>query len=91
VIGRLLFDVFLFLLPFVLYGAYWQTIGRAAAKGDARVHPWTLLVGSGLLLVALSFVWWRIGDGAPADGVYVPPHMENGELVPGEFVPTPQP
>jgi hypothetical protein len=86
-IRRLLLDVVLFLLPFFLYGIYWRAIGYAASKGKARVHPWTLLSATGLVLVILSFVWWGLSGGETVKGVYIPPHLEDGEVVPGQFAP----
>ena len=86
-IRRLLFDVVLFLLPFFLYGIYWRTIGIAASQGKKRVHPWTYLTAAGLLLVILSFVWWGLMSGDTTAGTYIPPHLEDGEVVPGQFVP----
>lgn len=89
-IKRLLFDIVLFLLPFFLYGMYWKAIGRAAAQDSARVHPWTILTASGLVLVILSFVWWSFVSDETTEGTYIPPHLENGEVVPGAFVPAPE-
>jgi len=86
-IRRILLDIVLFLLPFFLYGIYWRAIGRAASKGKTRVHPWTILTAGGLILVILSFVWWRLSNGETTEGIYVPPHVEDGEVVPGQFAP----
>ena len=86
-IRRLLLDVVLFLLPFFLYGIYWRVIGYAASREKERAHPWTYLTAAGLLLVILSFVWWGLSGGDPTTGIYIPPHLEDGEVVPGQFVP----
>ena len=86
-IRRLLFDVVLFLLPFFLYGIYWRAIGLSASLRKERVHPWTFLTAAGLMLVILSFVWWGLSGGESTTGVYIPPHLEDGEVVPGQFVP----
>jgi hypothetical protein len=79
---RILLDVLLFLLPFALYGIYWRLSGRSTRK-----HPWSLLFVCGLLLVAGSFVFWAFEEGGAPNGVYVPPHVENGEVVPGRVEP----
>ena len=84
-ISRIFFDLLLFLLPFALYAAYLR-----AREHDAEVpskHPWTALFISGLVLVAASFVVWGLFDDANQRGVYVPPHLEDGRLVPGRVVP----
>ena len=89
-IRRILLDIVLFLLPFFLYGIYWRAIGQATAKGKAGVHPWTILTAIGLVLVIASFIWWRLSTGDAMNGLYVPPHVEDGEVVPGQFVPAPE-
>ncbi len=86
-IRRLLIDVVLFLLPFFLYAIYWRLLGYAVSRHKKRAHPWTFLTATGLLLVILSFVWWGLTSGEPTTGVYIPPHMEDGEVVPGQFLP----
>jgi hypothetical protein len=90
-IRRLLLDIVLFLLPFFLYGIYWRALGRAASEGKPHVHPWTILTVAGLVLVILSFIWWRFSSGDSPEGIYTPPHVVDGEVVPGQFVPTPGP
>ena len=88
-IRRLLYDILLFLLPFALYGLYWRIAGRERADAHLKSHPWTLLFISGLLLVVASFVIWGLTEGESPKGVYVPPHLENGQVVPGHVVPAP--
>lgn len=88
-IRRLLFDLLLFLLPFGLYGIYWRLARRNAA--DPRPHPWLALFVSGLMLVAASFVWWRVTEGAGTEGVYVPPKNVDGRIVPGHVEKKPEP
>ena len=80
-IRRILFDVLLFLLPFAIYGLYW----RFSAKGSVRAaaHPWNYLLISGLVLVAASFVFWGVTEGAGQQGNYVPARVENGRVIPG--------
>ena len=85
-IRRLLFETLLFLLPFALYGIYWR-LSERDESAPKPVHPWTVLFASGLSLVAASFLIWGITEGAGEQGVYVPPHVENGRVVPGHVVP----
>jgi hypothetical protein len=42
-----------------------------------------VLFASGLALVAASFIIWGVTEGSGQQGVYVPPHLENGRVVPG--------
>jgi len=85
-ISRIFFDLLLFLLPFALYGAY-QRLRRHDEETPAKQHPWTALFVSGLVLVAASFVFWGLVEDANQRGVYVPPHLEDGRLVPGRVIP----
>lgn len=90
-IPRLLYQALLFLLPFALYAVYLRLLAQEKPSGEARDHPWTILFGTGLLLVAASFVYWGLTEGEPAEGVYVPPHMEDGRIVPGYMEPGAEP
>ena len=85
-IRRIAFEILLFLLPFGLYGAYWHLSKREEVEPSPN-HPWTVLFASGLALVAASFLIWGITEGAGQQGVYVPPHVENGRVVPGHVEP----
>ena len=85
-ISRIFFDGLLFLLPFALYAAYLR-LREHDEEMPSRQHPWTALFISGLVLVAASFVFWGLYENANQRGVYVPPHLEDGRLVPGRVVP----
>jgi hypothetical protein len=77
--------VLLFLLPFALFSIYAFLLNR---RGAARpVTPWTLLFVVGLGLVIASFVIVGLTEGESTQGVYVPPHAENGHIVPGHVEP----
>ena len=81
-IRRFLYEALLFLLPFALYAVYLRLAERDQSA-SARKHPWTFLFASGLVLVAASFLIWGITEGSGQQGVYVPPHVEDGRVVPG--------
>jgi hypothetical protein len=85
-IRRIAFELLLFLLPFGLYAAYLR-LSKREAEQPREAHPWTVLFASGLALVAASFLIWGITEGAGQQGVYVPPHVENGRVVPGHVDP----
>jgi hypothetical protein len=81
-IRRILLSVALFLLPFAVYGLYWWLTGK-----EARRHPWSAMIIIGLVLVVGSLIWWALTQGDPPGGVYVPPHVEDGRIVPGHVEP----
>ena len=89
-ISRIFFDLLLFLLPFALYAAYLR-LRKHDEEAPSRQHPWTALFISGLVLVAASFVFWGLLENANQRGVYIPPHLEDGRLVPGRVVPETEP
>jgi len=87
-LSRILFDVFLFVLPFVLYGLYLWLLRRSQKQDpNWREAPWAWLAITGLVLVALSFFVLRFMEGDNGVGTVVPAHMENGRLVPSQVKP----
>lgn len=80
-IRTVILRVLLFVLPFVLFGLYALLLRQ---RGSARpVTPWMLLFVIGLGLVATSFVIVGLTEGETTKGAYIPPHMQNGQIVPG--------
>ena len=86
-IRRFLFELLLFLLPFGLYVAYLRLSKYDTKAPPPHPHPWTVLFATGLVLVAASFVIWGVTEGAGQKGIYVPPHLEDGRVVPGRVDP----
>lgn len=80
-------ELLLFLIPFALYAGYVWLQRRREALGEERAVPWTWLAIAGLSLALVGFGSLAMIGGAPPDADYVPPHMENGRLVPGHFEP----
>jgi hypothetical protein len=76
----------LFLLPFALYYAFYLLTRGIPQR---RLTPWTALAGTGLLLVAGSFVYLGLTDGESTTGKYVPAHVTDGRIVPGHVEKTP--
>jgi Family of unknown function (DUF6111) len=72
----------LFALPFALYGLYLLML-RARPGLEPRPTPWTMLFIAGMALVAASFIYLGLTEGETTSGVYVPPHVVNGAIVPG--------
>jgi hypothetical protein len=78
-------EVGLFLAPFVVYAIFlWLT---RAGVIDAANWTWDRVVSLtivSLLLVIGSFVVLSHWSGAPPGSTYVPAHVEDGVLVPGQ-------
>ena len=76
------------LLPTVLYLA-WLRVSRWAAEQGSPVAwhklPWVWLAVTGVVLTALVLLVVTVGFGTAMRGAYVPPHMENGRIVPGHL------
>jgi hypothetical protein len=73
------------LLPLAVYlSVVLATRGRSAGWLDET--PWLVLLGAGVALLAFSLIGWSLFSGAGTEGAYVPPHVEDGELVPGRVV-----
>lgn len=91
--ARILFQiVFPILLPALLY-ALWMTAERRRAEAAATEKPlwadapwvWLLLLGAFFAVVVAVAAALLGGD--PAGGVYVPPQLRDGQVVPGHVVP----
>jgi len=83
-IRRVLEELLIFLSPFLLYALYLAIRGR---RPDHGVH-WNgqafRLTLAGIVLVILSLVATGLFSERHRGG-YVPPHLENGQVVPGRF------
>ena len=80
-----LIDIFMFSLPFLIYGAY-----MLAAKGSAPMDVWQdapvvwlLAAGCGLLLITMATLI-QFSGGKPG-GTYHPATSEDGVIKPGEI------
>ena len=78
-------EIALFLVPFLVYAVFlWAT--RAGVLDPAS---WSLARLAWLLIAALSlmlgsFVMLAQFSGAPAGSTYVPAHVDDGKLSPGQ-------
>ena len=82
------FDVLFFLLPFVAY-ALWLIITRRTMRNaeDWQVKTIAWLAFAVAVLMIGALVIFIHLDPSPPGGTYVPPHIENGEIVPGHIEP----
>jgi len=93
---RALFTIILpLILPTVLYVLWALAMRRVAAAGVGdllRGLPLIWLVPAGVALVAVVLVLIPLHfGGGGAGGVYVPPEIVDGKLVPGHVIPAPKP
>lgn len=85
-IRTILIDIVLFLTPFALYAVFLFATRAGVLHPESwplRVLIWLTLVAVVLLVVSSFMLAQR--SGAPAGSHYIPPHMENGKLVPGQI------
>jgi hypothetical protein len=83
-ITRIAIHAILFLLPFIIFFIYVRVI----SQDTERQAPLIRLFGVGLILSVGGFVFWAINDGSDAGSTYLPAHMEDGKIIPGEMTPT---
>lgn len=85
----LLIELILFSLPFVIWITYRGLLGRLKQQsgGTFDERPMQLLLIAGGALTLIGMGYFALTSGTRGDTVYVPAHMENGEIVPGRFVP----
>jgi hypothetical protein len=84
-IRPVLTEIFLFLIPFVLYAVF--LFATKAKILTIENWPWSRvgwLTILALLLMLSSFLYFANYSGAPVGNVYVPAHVdEHGNFVPG--------
>ncbi|HZT88866.1 MAG TPA: DUF6111 family protein [Stellaceae bacterium] len=82
------------ILPTALY-LLWLRLraARLAHAGEAQgalrwaALPWVWLAAAGVVLLAVVLFVVTVHFGTSQPGVYVPPHWENGQIVPGHIEP----
>jgi hypothetical protein len=79
-----------FLLPLAGYAAWiWYRTRYAERHGGEAPKfeqgPWPLMLFLGAVLTLTMLAVTALQQGAAPGGVYVPPHVENGQVVPGRF------
>ena len=78
-------EIVLFLMPFVLYGVFlWATKAGVMQPDSWPLSRIAWLLMAALTLVVGSFIYFAHFSGAPPGSTYVPAHIENGKLVPGQ-------
>jgi hypothetical protein len=85
-IRPILTELLLFLTPFVVYALFLYATRAGVLHPEAwppKVLGWLTAVA--VLLMVGGFVVLGQLDHQPAGSTYVPPHVEDGKLVPGHF------
>lgn len=75
-------------LPTVLYLVWLRAMRWSEQGGGAvswRAMPWVWLAAAGAVLTALVLFVVTVHYGTATPGVYVAPHVENGQIVPGHI------
>ena len=73
------------ILPFAAYFAY-VALARGRVGPWLERTPWLILTASGVALLAASLVTWGLTSGDPAGGIYLPPRLEDGRIVPPRVI-----
>lgn len=84
-----LIHILILAAPTILYIIYLIIAGRLRLSKNqiaitVRNLPWVKLLASGLILVTASLVALSLLIGEEPGGIYVPPHIVDGEVVPAE-------
>ncbi|NEU12406.1 hypothetical protein G3T14_09695 [Methylobacterium sp. BTF04] len=83
-IRRLAEELLIFLLPFLMFAIYLAVSGRHPKNREHWEGQVFRLTLGGIILVIVTLVATGL-LGERHRGGYVPPHLENGEVVPGRF------
>jgi hypothetical protein len=75
-------------LPLALYIVYVVAArrimnGQGELSQQLRRLPWLWLLAAGVGLMAISALGFGLSNRSPPDRPYVPPHVEDGRVVPG--------
>jgi hypothetical protein len=85
-IRQALINVLLFLTPFLVYSGFLA----ATRAGVLNPDRWNLkvlvsLTAVGIVILLASFYLLAQRTGQPAGSTYIPPHVKDGKLIPGQF------
>jgi hypothetical protein len=77
------------LVPTAIY-LLWMGIVSATQEGSTiswAALPWIWLAGTGVALLVIVLLVVTVHFGAPQEGIYVPPRLEDGQIIPGHIEP----
>ena len=85
---RIVIDVLLFFLPFVLYFGWAKFVRRqmeiSGGTWDDAPMPWLISAGAVLVIIGLVATAVTTGSGSDPSKKYYPPRYEDGKVVPSE-------
>ena len=84
--GRLLFEVFVFSLPFLVFGIY-TLATRSAEEAGKRKWPIQMLFAIGLALATIAWFVLIALEPRERDMCVEPARYENGQLIPARKYP----
>ena len=84
-----LFHIALLLAPAILFFLYLVLarkvrLSKSEFAKTLRELPWPWLLGAGLALMAASLLVFSFSTGEDREGTDVPPHLEDGKVVPAK-------
>ena len=73
-------------LPIIVYLTWLAYARKRAHKAGTPLNqlsdaPWLLIASSGIIVLIVGMLALGLLTGEEAGGVYIPPHLENGEVV----------
>ncbi len=74
-------EALLFLVPFLAYAA-WRRLNPGIEPGPRLL----LAAAAGVVLALAALLWFGLSRSLEA-GIYVPPHLQDGHMVPGHTEP----
>jgi len=82
----ILINLFLLLLPFIIYFAYVYLVkGRSGRNEPVNFTPLIVLFGIGLVLMMVAIAYFIQFESGKPGQQYTPPKVENGILKPGRL------
>ena len=80
-------NVFLFLLPTLIYVAYVALTRDDDRKGLLDDAPliWLAAAGTAIVMITLTVVAFNATSGGRPDQIYEPPSMKDGKIQPGHM------
>ncbi len=91
-IRTLLVRILPLLVPVILFLVWYYMARRRAGKTGGpqptwQQAPWGWIAFSGLLVLVIGLVSFRLSIGESPEGTYVPPRLEDGQVIPGHMDP----